>query len=151
SVSGMSPAKYTLTVRAPNCGVQVRRIEFTEGESIELEPITLEVSRRMNIEFTYSADCDFRETAVKKTNLGADERWLSTGGNTAYDEDLHIRQKDQQLQLSSSRQPCLIVDLGAAQLDEKRDVGPDVAEGNYQRDLPAEDGHVYLVHHPDKE
>jgi hypothetical protein len=146
SVSGLSPASYYLSVSAPNCARQGRTINFGEGESRELEPIFLEVVRKMNVEYIVSTDGDFKKGDIQRKMLTTDDRWKVSNDAAQYGWDLQIGQKDGMLLLNSSYGPCHITDLGAAQLTEKRNVGPGDIKQNQPQGVPVQDGHVYLVH-----
>jgi hypothetical protein len=148
SVSGMSPAKYHLSVTAPNCAEQSQSLDFTEGESKQLDPITVEFTRSMNVEYVVSAAGDFSKARPAKKKLRANDRWSVNSDTAKYGFDLTIGQKDRKLLLNWSYGPCYITDLGAATLAEKLGAGPADNAGRQTQGVPVEDGHVYLVHQP---
>lgn len=135
----MSPAIYSLHVAAPNCVNQARVVEFTEGEIKELEPIRLEVCRKMSIEYVGFFDGKFKITNSRKKTLAAGDDW------TLKETPMRIGQKDGKLLLSSANRASYITDLGAARLVEMLDVAPNPSTRQPLRDSPVEDGHVYLV------
>ena len=146
TVKGMSPGKYYLTMTAPNCVMQNREIVFAEGESKKLLPISVEVVRKMNVEFAVSGTSDFRDAMYSKTVLKADDRWRASDDTPPYACDLMIGQIDGKLMLRHVYGPCHTMDLGPGQLSDQLDVDLDQLDSQQNQNIPVEDGHVYLVH-----
>ena len=78
--------------------------------------------------------------------MGANDRWRVNEETPRYASDLTIGQKDGKLLLGYSYGPCHITELGPAELSDKLGVGPNAGTLQQPRDVPIEDGHVYLVH-----
>jgi hypothetical protein len=149
SAFGLSPAKYYLSVTAPTCADQLHYFDFTEGESKQLDPVTLEFARGMSAEYVVSPEGDFRKSARPETKkLRAGDRWSVSSDTANYGFDLTIGQKDRKLLLNWSYGPCYITDLGAATLAERLGAGPADSAGSQAQGVSVEDGHVYLVHQP---
>lgn len=146
SINGMSPCKYDLHVSAPDCVTQHRQIEFEEGESKKLLPISVEVIRKMDVEFAVSPTSDFTNAKYTKTTLKADDRWRASDDTPSYASDLVIGQQNGKLFLRHAYGPCHVKDLGAAQLSDRIDVDLDELDGQQKQGIPVEHGHVFLIH-----
>lgn len=146
SLSALSPTQYYLSVAAPNSVSQWRLVDFSEGETKQLDPIPVEVIRKMNVEYAVSPNGHFQGATISKTTLAANDRWRVNEDTPQYAFDLAIGQKDGRLLLGYSYAPCYITELGAAQLSEKLGVGPNAGTLQQPREVRVEDGHVYLVH-----
>jgi len=153
SITGMVPAKYRLTVKAPNCLTQVLDVDFAEKETTKVEPILIEMNQTMNVEFAVAPECDFAKAQVEKTKFVPDLKWRASDDVPEFASDLQIRQKDGKLYMMSAYSPSRCVDLGKAELNEKRNVEaaevpdsvPWLGDDGQLLQLPIEDGHVYLI------
>ena len=54
SLSGLSPTQYYLSVTAPNAVSQGRTVDFAPGETKQLKPMSVEVIRKMHVEYAVS-------------------------------------------------------------------------------------------------
>jgi beta-lactamase regulating signal transducer with metallopeptidase domain len=146
--TGFSPASYYLTVTAPGCVKQGRKVEFHDGEITDLGTIRLERPRRIEIEYILAKDLPFHLDEAKSLVLEGGSHWQTTPHQ--YRWDLEFKQKNGQLSFAWSYGPIYLADLGPGTLGDYLKIGGGAAQ-NPPNQVALVNDHVYLLRRPDWE
>ena len=140
--SGFSPIKYYCSVKAPGYVSHGFHIDFAKKNGAFTGRIKLEKPRRVDIEFIQAENGNFDLESAKKTVKAGGDRWKVTP--EIYGWDLEFVQEREKLFFKYSYAPCLMVDLGEADLSDFLNTDPAKATES-ARNMEIQNGHVYLM------
>jgi len=141
---GFSPIDYWCSVTAPGCLKKGFAVEFTPGETLDLETITLEKPKQFELAYIVSEEPPFNMDNLKTVRIPSGTRWKAV--DDIYGWDLEFKQEKGSVLITYSYAPCYLWDMGDGQIDQYVNIDVSGLAQKLRNDPPAENGHVYLVH-----
>ena len=141
---GFSPIDYWCSVTAPGHLKKGFTIEFTPGETLDLETITLEKPKQIELAYIVSKEPPFNMDNLKTVRIPSGTKWKAV--DDIYGWDLEFKQEKGAVLMSYSYAPCYLWDLGDGQIDQYVNTDGSGLSQKLRDDPPADNGHVYLVH-----
>jgi len=141
---GFSPIDYWCSVTAPGHLKKDFTIEFKAGETLDLETITLEKPKQIELAYIVSKEPPFNMDNLKTLRIPSGTKWKAV--DDIYGWDLEFKQEKGAILMSYSYAPCYLWDLGDGQIDQYVNTDGSGLSQKLRKDPPADNGHVYLVH-----
>jgi len=141
---GFSPISYWCSVTAPGYLKKGFTIEFKPGETLDLETITLEKPKQIELAYIVSKEPPFSLDNLKTVRIPAGTRWKAV--DDIYGWDLEFKQEKGSVLMTYSYAPCHLWDLGDKDIDQYVNSDTSALSQRLGRDPQAINEHVYLLH-----
>ncbi|HCO94558.1 MAG TPA: hypothetical protein DIU00_11510, partial [Phycisphaerales bacterium] len=113
---GFSPIDYWCSVTAPGYLKKGFAVKFTPGETLDLETITLEKPKQIELAYIVSKEPPFNMDNLKTVRIPSGARWKAV--DDIYGWDLEFKQEKGSVLMTYSYAPCYLWDMGDGQIDQ---------------------------------
>jgi len=141
---GFSPIEYWCSVTAPGYLKKSFAIEFKSGETLDLEIISLEKPKQIELDYIVSKEPPFSQDNLKSVRIPAGTRWKAV--DDIYGWDLEFKQEKGAVLMAYSYAPCYLWDLGDEDIDQYINTDTSTLNQKLRRSPQAINEHVYLLH-----
>jgi hypothetical protein len=141
--SGFSPIGYWCIIKAPDYLDKSFKIEFREGQALDLGTITLEKPGQIELSYIVSKEPPFAPDDLKTVKIPAGTRWKAL--DDIYGWDLEFKQDKGLITMNYSYAPCYLWDLGTGQIGQYASTTENQLGQRLPYNPQAINGHVYLV------
>lgn len=141
---GFSPIGYYCTITAPGYLKKSFTIEFKPGETLDLETITLEKPKQIELAYIVSNEPPFNMDNLKTVRIPSGTRWKAV--DDVYGWDLEFKQEKGSVLMTYFYAPCYLWDLGDGEIDQYVNTDGSGLGEKLRRGHPAGNQHVYLLH-----
>ena len=141
---GFSPIDYWCSVTAPGYLKKDFAVKFTPGETLDLETITLEKPKQLELAYIVSKEPPFNMDNLKTIRIYSGTRWKAV--DDIYGWDLEFKQEKGSVLITYSYAPCYLWDMGDGQIDQYVNTDGSGLAQKLRRAPQAIDEHVYLLH-----
>ncbi len=141
---GFSPIEYWCSVTAPGYLKKSFAIEFKPGETLDLETISLEKPKQIELDYIVSKEPPFSLDNVKTVRIPTGTRWKAV--DDIYGWDLEFKQEKGSVLMTYSYAPCYLWDLGDGEINKYINTDTSSLNQRLRRSPQAINEHVYLLH-----
>jgi hypothetical protein len=142
--SGFSPISYSCRVEAPGYLDKSFRIEFKEGQTLDMGTITLEKPKQIELAYIVSKEPPFDPNDLKTVRIPAGTKWKAV--DDIYGWDLEFKQEKGSILMMYSYAPAYLYDLGSGEVEQYVNVDKSMPGQKLPYDHWASNEHVYLLH-----
>ena len=144
--SGFSPVSYWCRVTAPDYLEKAFPVEFSAGQTFDLETITLEKPRQILLSYIVSEEPSFDLNNLETVSIPAGTKWKALDNEECYGWDLEFGQDKGSIIMKYSYAPCYLRDLGKGEIADYVNVDKKKVGQQQPQNLKAKNEHVYLLH-----
>ena len=153
---GLSPAAYTIRLRAPGQAEKFHEVSLRAGEEKDLGTIGIEAARTVRISYLASRSSAFSGAAPGEAQLRQNQKLRVPGDHwreseekwgRGYGDTFTLMQKDGRIYPWVFYQPARLADLGPGRLEDFLSGADSRARFEPPGKISFSDGHVYILDH----